>query len=978
VSAINGGSGTVGGSTAGNYGSLTLNADGTFSYAVDQGKASVLTLQRGQTLTETYTYTISDGHGGTSTATITFTIHGTNDQPYAGNDVNTIAEEQGTATGNVLSGQWTNGGGGSGTDTAAQDSDPNGDALTITDIMRPDGSGGSVGHPFDGLYGRLTLNADGSYSYALDNASAAVQKLKAGETVTDSFVYTTSDGRGSFVDATITIVISGVNDQPQARADSDAISEDSAVPATGNVLINDADPDAGSTLRVSAINGGSGTVGGATAGGYGRLTLNADGTYSYVLDNANPAVQALKPGQTLSEVFQYTVSDGQGGSATTTLTIVINGQNDWPTAVADNLSAREDGPAVNGDLTPAVTGQDSDVDGDSLTVIAFSNANGLAGGVGGGSTPGAPLAGLYGQLRVAEDGRLVYTPDNDNPVVQALAAGQSIKESFTYTISDGHGGFASSTLTITIDGTNDAPTTVGALPARHNNDGSTVAPLDVSGHFADADLGDTLTYTASGLPPGLHIDGNGVIRGTLDSSASTGGPGHNGVYSVVITATDGHGQQISLNFTWTASNPPPSATDNAYVTGSVGGPRVVGNALTDAVADSDPDGDALHAFVATVVPGSHGGLFSIAADGQVSFDPHGDFDDLVAGQTRQTSYVYTLVDADGATVSARIFVTVIGADDSPIAKPDHNSASPGTHQTGNVLDNDSDPDAGDSLTVSQFVVNGVVVPVSPGAAGGSTTIPGVGTLTVLADGGYTFLPAANWHGSVPPITYTVRDSTGLTATGTLSLEVLPPDISPPPPTWDSATNTPIRAPSAPIEPRADPIAQPFVPAEFVLRQVDHSASSLVEGVAKILDLQTVGDLGETQSSLLQRYERMTPTQFVLDQGVAYSRELVSEINRQGLALNDLMASDAESLNDDFSPFSPHHMGRQTVADDSQAPPVDGQALVNDDALPSLEHAVSPVILPDETPRPVAASFSEQLRHTQHQRRRIASTLPLDT
>jgi VCBS repeat-containing protein/CshA-type fibril repeat protein len=645
VVAINAGAGSVGGDTGGTFGSLTLNADGTFSYAVDQGNATVVTLQRGESLTETFSYTISDGDGGRSTATLVFTIHGTNDAPSAGNDRNAIVEDQVSASGNVISGARVSGGGVSSTDLAARDIDPNGDPLTITEIRLPDDTAGSIGAPFAGQFGSIKLDAGGDYVYALNNANPAVQALHAGETLTDHFVYTTSDGRGSFVDATITITLTGTNDAPLAVADVNSISEDAPNPVTGNVLLNDSDVDNNSARSVTAVSAASpGAVDGNTTGRFGTLSLNADGSYSYRLDNSNGAVQALGVGRTLSDIFAYTASDGEGGSA-------------------------------------------------------------------------------------------------------------------------------SSTLTITINGTNDAPLAVGVLADQQDND-HTVAAVDVSGGFGDVDLGDALAFAASGLPAGLNIEhSTGVISGTLDRSASQGGPASNGVYNVVVTVTDTHGASVTQSFTWTVSNPAPIATDNHYTAGEDDAPAALGNALTDAVADSDADGDTLSAAVVSNAAGSSGGLFSVAANGTISFDPNGAFEDLGAGQTRDSTYTYTLIDADGGSDTATITVAVSGVNDAPVAAPDIASTPEDTLLTGNLLGNDSDPDAGDSLTVTRFVVDGVTVDVPAGAVGGSTLIAGIGTLTVKADGSYSFNPLTNWNGNVPTVSYSIRDSAGATASSSLSITV---------------------------------------------------------------------------------------------------------------------------------------------------------------------------------------------------------------
>src|SRR5690606_18332548 len=104
--------------------------------------------------------------------------------------------------------------------------------------------------------------------------------------------------------------------------------------ATGNVLSNDTDVDTGDSKTVSAIAGG--TVGVARTGTYGSLTLNADGSYSYAVNNANSTVNALRTAtDTLTETFTYTMRDAAGATSSTSLVITIQGSNDGPTAVAD-------------------------------------------------------------------------------------------------------------------------------------------------------------------------------------------------------------------------------------------------------------------------------------------------------------------------------------------------------------------------------------------------------------------------------------------------------------------------------------------------------------------------------------------------------------------------------------------------------------------------------------------------------------------
>ena len=70
----------------------------------------------------------------------------------------------------------------------------------------------------------------------------------------------------------------------------------------------------GQQVVVDNRAGAGGTVGAAKAGTYGSLTLNADGSYSYVANNAN----ALAAGQTATDTFTYTVRDAAGATSTAT------------------------------------------------------------------------------------------------------------------------------------------------------------------------------------------------------------------------------------------------------------------------------------------------------------------------------------------------------------------------------------------------------------------------------------------------------------------------------------------------------------------------------------------------------------------------------------------------------------------------------------------------------------------------------------
>ncbi len=147
-----------------------------------------------------------------------------------------------------------------------------------------------------------------------------------------------------------------------------------------------------------------------------------------------------------------------------------------------------------------------------------------------------------------------------------------------------------------------------------------------------------------------------------------------------ITVNDGNGGSITRTLTWNVANPAPVAVDDDYSVLQNAPGAVVGNALAN---DSDPDGDAIAALVQSGVAGSNGGNFSIDANGNVTFDPAGAFNDCLGGQSRATGFTYTLIDADGTTRTATVTVTVMGVNAPP--QPDSGELTVSVGSTGGRL-----------------------------------------------------------------------------------------------------------------------------------------------------------------------------------------------------------------------------------------------------------------------------------------------------
>ncbi|NOS88637.1 MAG: DUF4347 domain-containing protein, partial [Methylococcaceae bacterium] len=199
-----------------------------------------------------------------------------------------------------------------------------------------------------------------------------------------------------------TITVTAVNEAPFAAPDTANSTEDQTGSTVGNVLDNDTDADSGDSKTVQGVAVGivtgplSSGFDAPVAGSYGTLTLNSDGNYSYALDNNLISVQALAFGQTVTDVFSYTVKDSAGANATTTLTVTITGTNDAPIIIggtANGLTLPENatdsenpGLSVSSLLTNGSASLATDVDNGTILGIAINNAdlsytNGMTGQV---------------------------------------------------------------------------------------------------------------------------------------------------------------------------------------------------------------------------------------------------------------------------------------------------------------------------------------------------------------------------------------------------------------------------------------------------------------------------------------------------------------------------------------------------------------------------------------------------------------------
>ena len=369
------------------------------------------------------------------------------------------------------------GGGGPTGPTATNDTaTTNEDTATDIAVLANDtGTGLTVSAVTDPAHGTTTINPDGTVHYLPD----------AQYNGADSFGYTVTDGAALADSATVAVSVTPVNDPPVAVDDS--ASTPAGTSTLVDVLANDTDIDGGPLVIAGVGSPSHGTA--AIEAGMVRYTPTAD--------YAGP------------DAFDYTVSDGAGGTDIGSVAVTVTGTNQAPVANNDSATTSEDTSTLID-----VGANDSDGDGNALTI----------------STVGSPSHGTA----AIEAGKVRYTPTADY-------AGP---DSFGYSVDDGAGGSASATVSVTVTAVNDPPVAL---------DDATTTPEDVStlvnvlANDTDID-GGALTILSVGSPShGTAVIESGQVRYTpaadyfgSDAFGYTvsDGAGGTDTGSVAVTVTD--------------------------------------------------------------------------------------------------------------------------------------------------------------------------------------------------------------------------------------------------------------------------------------------------------------------------------------------------------------------------------------------------------------------------------------------------------
>ncbi|HWL50187.1 MAG TPA: Ig-like domain-containing protein, partial [Acidimicrobiia bacterium] len=357
-------------------------------------------------------------------------------------------------------------------DVLGNDLDPEGDALTLSITSQP-------------AHGSVSINPSKTITYA-----PATNYYGS-----DTFSYTATDPSGGSATASVMITVAPVNDNPLAQNDIGTTVTNQAVNI--NVLANDTDVD-GDTL----------TVTGVTSPAHGSASINPSGTVRY-----QPTT-----GYEGGDFFNYTVSDGHGGSATGRVDLTVENGGNVPTVVDDVASTQED----NG-VTIDVLANDSNPGGGALSIDSVTQP-------------------AHGTVTVTPSDEINYVP----------AANYHGGDSFTYVVTNPGGASASGQVTITVTSVNDNPT---ATADSASTPAGTARSITVLANDSDVD-GDTLSVTGATSP--AHGSATVGAGGTIVYTPNSGyvGPdtftygisdGAGGVASAAVTITVSAAQELVGN-----------------------------------------------------------------------------------------------------------------------------------------------------------------------------------------------------------------------------------------------------------------------------------------------------------------------------------------------------------------------------------------------------------------------------------------------
>ncbi len=693
---------------AGIYGGLELKADGSYTYKLDNTNPLTQALGRGQTVTETFNLRVTDENNAYDQKSITVTITGTYDAPKLSYSVNRVYED--------------------GAENAVLPDDGNAHAVTgslglqTTDATHKTGyvfhaqyTGTVISSSVSGIYeiietqyGILKFNTqDGSYTYTMNKATnTAMQSKNIGDILaTEGFLVTgtfhNTDGVDSTSSTNLNIELKGSNDAPVFN--TSLPGTDTSISITRTHPAN-AGPTTSSTVAADDIDNKDLQDTGVTEGTselyfyfyvngqirqnisttYGSVSINGKtGAYTYTLNNLHPDILGLTGSQHTEDTFTVWVKDPHGATANQEIRVTINGI-DAGTGSNNNydlpdvpLFVQEDSdkditnrPSGGGTIEPGLTDNSGNgaISGNTPPIVRYCFSNGTA--------IMQSMVGTYGTIYIDSlTGKYEYVLNNEDSIVQKLAAGQVVTENFTvYTYNVTGSSITNPTATsyiikVNVTGTNDAPElTVASAGDIHIFAGS--ANIVTSGTYSanDMDTTDTLHYsladnasvTTITLAYGTVVLNGGTYTYTYGSTPITR-PIQEKFW---IYVTDGHetvGKEVTINLL--PENAKPVLTGNIVDTTGYDGTDYAGNSFITSTTTYGNGAFSIDPITGAILynnsplPSTRNALQThlneatgdVAVKGQLSA---WDYEVDTAGVQNASSYTYYLCKADGTGLTS--------------------------------------------------------------------------------------------------------------------------------------------------------------------------------------------------------------------------------------------------------------------------------------------------------------------------------------
>jgi VCBS repeat-containing protein len=719
--------GVVGQTFVGDHGTLTITGynagTGTITYSYTLTEST-----SGDNTSDSFNIVVTDSDGDTASGTLNINI--VDDVPTAHNDTDSTDLVNHIATGNVITGVDTTSGA-AGADVLGAD------GAAVSGVASNNVPANVDNNPAGdfvvaGQFGTLTLHPDGSYSYQ------ANEGVPGGSS--DVFTYTLTDGDGDTSTATLTItnpdhtptIVIETPDNPAGAVNATESVNEKGLPERGSEPAGSGEiADGNGTNDSDSSETNTGTIVFSSADGVASVTVNGTAitTVGQMITGSFGVMTITSINLVTGQIgYSYTLSDNTSGDAThddfsvvvtdtdgdtATGTLKVNIIDDVPTAHNDTDAS----DAVTGIATGnVITGVDTTSSPGGIDVVGADNAqvaglasNNVPANVDNNPAGDFVVVGQFGTLTLHADGSYSYQANPGAP-------GGS-NDVFTYTLQDGDGDTSTATLTITI--ADHTPTIVIETP--DNPAGAVNA---------------TESVNEKGLAPrGAEPPGSGEI--------ADGNPTNNSDTSETNTGTIVFSSQ-------------------------------------DGVASVTVNGTAI-TTVGQMITGSFGVMTITSINlvtGQIGYSYT--LSDNTSGNSTHDDFSVVVTDNDGDTATGTLKVNII--DDVPTAHNDTDTVAAGTYgpELGNVITGvgttsgaaGADVVGADNALVSALASNNVPANVDNNAAGGFVVHGQYGTLTLQADGSYSYARDAGTPGGVNDVfTYTLTDGDGDTTTATLTINI---------------------------------------------------------------------------------------------------------------------------------------------------------------------------------------------------------------